>query len=703
MSTATASQAQATSLPSRLFPKAGRDLIDLYKAAQEDAGLLATDFHTIHDLLELSGYADQEPVHVMLLALLLALAKGSLCVEASEEGLTRLLGELVEGDGKKALGWAKSVVKSLNAGGFPELIGKTAVDGKPVVLHCVGETKYLYFQKYLKFEQELVVLLEKRLNERPAEGDWKAVERVFREVVAEPRTGGSHALKLNSDQKVALGLALARKFVIVSGGPGTGKTSIVFTLLRLLVRCGVPPDRIALAAPTGRAAQRMTDALRTGLAQLPETMNSSSPDGSLENLQAQTLHRLLGYIPSRGVFRHHSENPLPADFVIVDEVSMVGLELMARLFQATAPETTLVLLGDKDQLPSVEAGALLAYLVPEGREPCYSPAVRRQVEALLPGLALESVCADHALRDVLVVLNENYRSQKHIQDVARAVNAGQAEIVTKLERWQLPGKEDEKPAAGLGPSSLAELEREGGCWLFDPGKGEARVLHRLLAQWGEHHFWGGRPGEPSYADLVGAAEPPGPAEMEAEQAERLTRLFERLNRSRVLTLVREGEWGCVGINRLFDRFLRTRLDRGTRSPLFSGAPVLITRNDHARQLYNGDVGIALRTRERGCRVVFPCSGGFVAFPEETLPSHELACALTVHKSQGSEYNNVLLVLPPKGGRKLLTRELIYTGITRAKDLVVVCSPPETLRFAINHRTCRESALLRGLLGSGPPS
>jgi exodeoxyribonuclease V alpha subunit len=273
--------------------------------------------------------------------------------------------------------------------------------------------------------------------------------------------------------------------------------------------------------------------------------------------------------------------------------------------------------------------------------------------------------------------------------------------VSELERWQPHGNADETTAVA-SPVSLRDLERQGGCWMYDPGKGDPRVLQRLLRQWAEHHSLKGFAGEPSYNDLVRTAQPPGSSEIGAEQAAELKPLFERLNRSRILTLVREGDWGCVGINQFLDKYLRKQLDPGARTTLFRGAPVLITRNDHARQLYNGDVGIAFGSRAHGYRVVFPRSGGFVSFPEGTLPSHELAFALTVHKSQGSEYNNVLLVLPPKGGRKLLTRELVYTGITRAKDLVIICGPPEILRFAISHRTCRESALLRRFVDSGTP-
>src|SRR5262249_53881665 len=199
---------------------------------------------------------------------------------------------------------------------------------------------------------------------------------------------------------------LLRDFVIISGGPGTGKTSIVFTLLRCLVRCGVAPERIALAAPTGRAAQRLSDAIHSGLDNLKTAPTDASPDAPLRNIAAHTLHHLLRYRPTRGTFRHHAENPLPAEVVIVDEVSMVGLVLLARLFQALAPSTKVILLGDKDQLPSVDAGAVLANLVPAGHEPSYSAKLRARIVESWEGLDVPTSSAPHPLEDVLVILEE---------------------------------------------------------------------------------------------------------------------------------------------------------------------------------------------------------------------------------------------------------------------------------------------------------
>jgi exodeoxyribonuclease V alpha subunit len=172
-------------------------------------------------------------------------------------------------------------------------------------------------------------------------------------------------------------------------------------------------------------------------------------------------------------------------------------------------------------------------------------------------------------------------------------------------------------------------------------------------------------------------------------------LFTLLDRFRLLTLVRESAFGCNEINEYLEQYLRPRLDGTARMKLFAGAPVLVTRNDAARGLYNGDVGMTIRDRNGALSVLFPRSEGCAAFPAESLPAHELGFALTVHKSQGSEYANVMLVLPPSGGRRLLTKELIYTGITRAKSLAVICSTKEALKFAIGRRVVRDSGLVAG--------
>jgi exodeoxyribonuclease V alpha subunit len=631
-----------------LFAERSDDLLALYAGAEANADLLHADFYTLRDLLELSGYETNEPVHVLLLALLLALDEGSLCVEASSDGLARRLAGLAEEPVVRA--WATRAAACLEGEGLPELIGRSADEPRPVVLLEDGARKYLYFQKYLKHEEHLVEVLKKRLAAAatPVPGDLPAI---VRDVLAD------NPLRLNAGQQTALGLALLRNLVLVSGGPGTGKTSVVVTLLRCLVRGGIAPERIALAAPTGRAAQRLTDAVRAGI----------GPDLALADITARTLHQLLRYHPGRGTFLHHGENPLPADVVVVDEVSMVGVRLMAGLFQALRPQTRLVLLGDKDQLASVDPGAVLANLLPSDDRPGFSETMGRALSGLFPGLDLALDPGHRPLQDVLVVLEENYRSQQEIQGVARAINAQDANVVGFL-------------------SSTS-------CQLLEQAVGSVSAWRGVLEQWAVQHYLG--PGAGDYAALIARCALSG-REVAPEQKAMLDALFGIVNRARILTLVREGPWGCEGVNRYLGQILRPRLDPGAVG-LFAGMPVLVTRNDHARHLYNGDVGLALRSVGGGYRVVFPRLQEYVSFAADSLAGHEVALALTVHKSQGSEYDEVLLVLPPEGGRRLLTKEMIYTGVTRARRRVVIVGGREVLRSAVARRVERESALLQVLV------
>ena len=280
-------------------------------------------------------------------------------------------------------------------------------------------------------------------------------------------------LQLDRDQQVALGASLLRNFVIISGGPGTGKTALVFTLVRCLLRCGFTPERIALAVPTGRAAQRLTDALHNDLGKLGKPSDDLSPDSLLEHVSAHTLHHLLRYHPARGIFRHHAENPLPADVVIVDEVSMVGVVLMAKLFQALLPQTKLILLGDKDQLPAVDAGAVFASLVDQGGKLLVSTGLSAQIGKLWPGLKLPFAAPPHPLRDVVVLLRENYRSEPRIREAAEALNRQEIETVDLL------------PAVAMQKDvSFAKLEEQGGCWLLDQGEGGIREWRRTLERMG---------------------------------------------------------------------------------------------------------------------------------------------------------------------------------------------------------------------------
>jgi exodeoxyribonuclease V alpha subunit len=637
-----------------LFPTAGPELMQLLNGVVENAMLLRSDFYTIRDWLEIADYRSDEVAHAILLLMLVALEEGSLCIEIAEPALMRRLRDFVPET--EAATWAKRIVQAIQEPGYPALIGTSPLDHKPVILH----DRFLYFQKFLRAELDFQHELTKRLEQNPPAKLWRSI---VDEVLA------SQTLRLDCDQQLALGSALVNNLAIISGGPGTGKTSIVLTLLRCLIRAGISADRIALAAPTGRAAQRLTDALRSGLDRLKA--DDASPDATLRDLAASTLHSLLGYRPTRNLFTRHKENAIPADVVIVDEASMIGLVLMSQLLQATSPTTKLILLGDKNQLPSVDAGAVLGSLVRDHRVNGMHGDVAKQMAAIFPDLDIPEASADDALQNRVVLLQTNHRSEQHIRDAAAAINQQDAGIVDRLPPLSL--------------HATANLDTQSGCWLIEQTLGTANELRGFLQHWAEQAYFRSSLDGRTLAGLIDAIEI-----ADAPDQGWMVNLFTLLDRFRLLTLVRDSAWGCDEINEFLAACLRPRLDANSRTGLFAGAPVLVTRNDPARGLFNGDVGITVRQRGGGLCVLFPRHDRVAVFAAESLPAHELGFALTVHKSQGSEYANVLLVVPPKGGKRLLTKELIYTGITRAKSLALICSTKDALRFAIGRRIVRES-------------
>jgi len=493
-------------------------------------------------------------------------------------------------------------------------------------------------------------------------------------------------------QAVACALALRGRLTVITGGPGTGKTYTAARLLVLLqaLHPGPAPLRVALAAPTGKAAARLKQSLEQALLGLPDDLRASLPAAPA----AGTLHQLLGVLPDTRRFRHHRLNPLALDVLFVDEASMVHLEMMDALLDALPATTRLVLLGDRDQLASVEAGAVLADLCPATPD-AYDDATRGWVQQLT-GQALPPTA--HAappepLTAHTVLLRESRRFEGLIGDVARAVNRGDAAEAKAL----LTGADDNAPARLLRPADAA-----------DP------------ARWAVQ----GRPGAPGLREaLAGLAQRPAAPEAFTPWATALLRDFERC---RVLCALREGPWGVAGLNAEITRQLAQHgLLPGT-GEWYEGRPVMVTRNAPALGVFNGDIGLVLAppapaglmgrmgavgtagttgTTGRpsmtgsaspaaapGLRAWFLQGATLHSVSVARLPPVETAFALTVHKSQGSEFAHVLLVLPEQDN-PVLTRELLYTGITRARTALTVIAPePARLADACARLTHRLSGL-----------
>lgn len=534
-----------------------------------------------------------------------------------------------------------------------------AGDASPLVIDAMGR---LYLARHDDDERRLAQALL-RLATPPAEPLNGAAMRAL--------LAQGFALAAGADgvdwQRLAAALALDARLMVISGGPGTGKTTTVAGLLACLL-AREPDLRVALAAPTGKAAQRMLEALAGRAASLPAAASVRFPDTSF------TLHRLLGSLPD-GRFRHHRGAPLPYDLVIVDEASMIDLTMAARLLDALPPRARLVLLGDKDQLSAVEAGAVFAEL---SARPVLRHATRARLaeafdvapECLMQGPSLGPGDA-WPLADTAVWLERNYRFHEDspIGRLAVAVRDGaQSKATASLSSVD---------AAGLG-RCLGEASGEAACWLLDESATLPAAVLNALSRGYQAYFdslqaW--REGERTAADLM--------------------RLFEAFNRFRILCAVREGTRGTRALNAAVAARVQARgTSPATRWPgeWFDGRAVMIARNDYALRLFNGDIGIALAEPKGSLRVAFPAAGGvgFRTLSPAALPPLDTAFAMTVHKSQGSEFESAALVLPPAGA---LSRELVYTGITRAKQRIALIASRAALEQAVDAPSVRDSGLL----------
>lgn len=492
---------------------------------------------------------------------------------------------------------------------------------RPLVLDAVGR---LYLHRYWAYEDRLARQLHARAA---AVVDDVDEERLRRDLAGLfPREGVDW-------QRIAAATAVLRRLCVVSGGPGTGKTTTVVRMLALL-RAQRPDARIALAAPTGKAAARLQDAVRAAAGELAI--------GDLPS-DAATVHRLLGSRPD-GTFRHDVRTPLPYDVVVVDEASMVDLALMTKLVDALPPSARLVLLGDRDQLASVEAGAVLGDVC--GDAPGFSTAFAARLGAITGSSVPAGEGAnDSPLRDVVVLLRESHRfgADSGIGRVAAAINRGD------------------------GTDALAELQQGGG-----------DVAWRTIASPLELETALGEAVDVELAEvcaLVVAGAPPAD-------------VLAALARFRVLCAHRAGPAGVDALNRLVERRLASTGRLAPRSTWYAGRPIMITRNDYAQGLWNGDVGVTLPDDDGRLRVWFD---GERAVSPARLPAHETVWAMTVHKSQGSEFDRVVLVLPPRASR-VTTRELLYTGLTRARRHVAVWGGEAAFTAAVAARLERASGL-----------
>lgn len=557
-----------------------------------------------------------------------------------------------------------------------------AKNTSPLVLAGTGLRPQLYLRRYWDYEQRVRQALTERveiLHEPP--------KALLKKVLAALFTSSKKGEAIDW-QKMACALSARRHFAVITGGPGTGKTTTVVKLLALLqtlaLQQNIPLLKIALAAPTGKAAARLNASIAAQVNTLPfDALSSSQFADDLKNAiptEVTTLHRLLGPKPDSRHFRHHALNPLPMDLVVVDEASMVDLEMLAALVDALKPSARLILLGDKDQLASVEAGAILGDLCQQAVHGDY----RHETAAWLAEVTGDELPDQYVseqgreLDQAITMLRYSHRfsAEGGIGALAHLVNHG-----------EYRGQVVANPVAALiqlfdqQPEQLERLN-------------VATANDATLAEWIVRGYRG-------YLDVLTSKRPSPEADCFAFDQWALT-LLQAHTAFQVLCAVREGAWGVHQLNQWIKQILaKAGLLKGSEAIWFEGRPILITKNDYGLRLMNGDIGIALMrpvvqldgSLTDTLRVVFPTAEGGVRWVMPSrLQSFETVFAMTVHKSQGSEFTHTTLILPDQPNA-VLTQELIYTGITRSRErFTLVYSRESVLKHALTNRVSRLSGL-----------
>ncbi len=522
-----------------------------------------------------------------------------------------------------------------------ECVGRPG-DFKPMIL---DDAHRLYFQRYWQYEQDVAGFILKRfsadLDTNPhysSESIREKLQFYFPEM----------SMGVVSWPGIAAAIALTRQFLVITGSPGTGKTTAITRIMAFLQDVKERGLRIALCAPTGKAAARMEESVKKTkmILACPEDIKESIPD------EAMTIHRLLGSIMYSPYFSFNEKNNLPYDLVVVDEASMVDLPLAAKLMTALRPGARLILLGDRDQLASVDAGSVLGDICFPEPLNVFSRTFGQKLESIC-GIPIKTSDGAPDVRDCIIEMKQNYRfsAGSGIGVLSQLIKAGDADAVLALTG---EGKYSDVHLCEISNSEdILKLLRE-------------TVLKFYRA----------------YLQAI------------ASGSESIEDIFSRFEAFRVLCALRVGHWGSKRMNMVIENLLaESGLIRLT-DPYYQGRPVMIVQNDYRLQLFNGDVGLVLRdSSDRNKFKVFfrDPKQGFRKILPERLPRHETVWAMTVHKSQGSEFDDVVLILA-ENDSVVLTRELLYTGITRARLNVSIWAGRNTVKRTIQKQIIRQSGL-----------
>ncbi|MDO6508529.1 exodeoxyribonuclease V subunit alpha [Colwellia sp. 4_MG-2023] len=643
-------------------------IVNFNQAQQQLANIEAIDYFFGKELLaaltasaDLSDEQQQILMH-LLIALSVSLRAGHTCLP-----ITKIAGEHwgVAFDELGECSHQGYLFPSIDIlEGLLVALNLSAEEHQPVVF----DNNSLYMRRYYQFEWELAQGIHKRLTQKSAvsvNDISSIVSQLF------PTSQGKDILQNEAVnivenkreeidwQKLAVANAIDKNFTVIAGGPGTGKTYTVTKLLAALLMLheknqlqeDAPALEIALVAPTGKAAQRLSESIINAIAGFKGLID----DDILAAMptQAKTIHRLLGVIPNNHNFRHNQNNLLSCDVLLIDEVSMVDLPMMTRIFRALKPETKVILLGDADQLPSVAVGCVLADIAPRPHSGyskenlAYLAKVCEIEQTFLASQFHQASAEPMTYHDHLSFLMKSRRfdGEGGIGILANYVIQGESTL-----SWQLlTASASEGALADNNQLSLAD-----------------NTLSSWLAPLIQKYYQG----IAQCRDVSGA--------------------FALLAKFRVLCVTRQGEFGVDALNQWIKEQLFSRFHTEVN---YHGMPIMINENDYRLGLYNGDIGLLWRTEEGQLMAYFEdTEDGYKLFMPSRLPKYDMVYAMTIHKTQGSEFDHVAMVMPKQAEHQLLSRELLYTGITRAKTMLTISSNKPTWQHGVKTKIKRYSGL-----------
>ncbi len=518
----------------------------------------------------------------------------------------------------------------------------------------------LYMSRYWYFETQVADNIKKRVNNKPTFFDIDSLKKYLSDLFP--------AAKYKPDwQKIAVLVSIINNFSVISGGPGTGKTRTVASLLLLLKKIASDNDRIfkiALCAPTGKATARLTESIKKELARFREHFKDNSSWLQIINdisTEASTIHRLLRYNLNTGAFRHNRENPLDIDALVVDEVSMVDLPLMSRLVTALPLNSKLIFLGDKDQLASVETGSVLGDICSDIEKFNYSEEIQGKIRDIagedITKLVQSTYHYTSPIRDSITILSHSHRfsDTSGIGKLSRAINAGNPDEALDI----------------LTGNTYNDV------LLYEP---DATALKNEIKN-----------------NFIKKFEPC----LKEKDPKRALELF---NNFRILCAVREGAFGVVYVNKIIEEILKENGLISKNRRWYAGRPIMILENDYALNLFNGDVGIVLKDEKINDNMayfVLATTDEIQKYAPVRLPKHESVYAMTIHKSQGSDFNEILVIIPEitsnnQKTTQILTKELLYTAVTRAKSKLTIFGKKQTIIDMAQTRIQRNSGLYEKL-------